>query len=174
MATKKKLKNNFPSDSCGVWNLPKIFVHDNIFFDETISITSKSQPLSDSLITEKGIYCLHINKKKQMCKHWCKTFLTFLSSFDSQVPQGHCYNLTIPRVSSTLAVLPILPITIESLSSTLFFTHTEIMFHPLLQQGMWNDTLKPTCGVMNTVSSFTLASTAGKLESNVPHRVSGW
>lgn len=106
-----------------------------------------------------------------MCKHWCKTFLTFLSSFDSQVPQGHCYNLTIPRVSSTLRVLPILPITIESLSSTLFFIHNEIMFHPLLQQGMWNDPLKPTLGVMNTVSSSTLASTAGKLESNVPHHV---
>lgn len=125
---------------------------------EFLSLASHSVSQAPSQIERH--YCLHINKQKQMCKHRWETFLTFLSSFNSQMPQGHCYNLPTPRVFSKFTALPI---TIESLSSTLFFSHTEIMFHPLLQQGMWNDPCKWTLGVMNTVSSFNYSMNRRKI-----------
>lgn len=148
MATLKKTKKPISPLTILVSEIHLRFLYMLIYFLIREFLPPASHSLSQTPSQRERHYCLHINKQKQMWKHWCETFLILLSSFDSQMPQGHCYNLTITRVFSKFTVLPI---RIDSLSSSLFFSHTEIMFHPLLQQGMWHDPLKSTLRVMHTV-----------------------
>ena len=76
------------------WISPSIFVC--IFCYQRILLSLGCNSLLKQPSEIGRLYYLPVNKQKQMCKHWRETFLTFLSSFDSQMLQGHWYNLVIP------------------------------------------------------------------------------
>lgn len=77
-------------DSPGAWISPNILISISIFcYQRSLNLRKNHSEIGRH-------HYLHANKHKQMCKHWHEIFLTFLCSFDTQMPQGHWYNLVIP------------------------------------------------------------------------------
>lgn len=91
----KKKPNNCLFDISGAWISPNIFIYTNIFCGHRILLPLASHSLLKNPSETGRHNYLHVNKQRQVYKHWWDTFLTFVSSFDSQMPQGHWYNLLI-------------------------------------------------------------------------------